>query len=225
MAAPSSDRQHNALQVIFAFFLGLMLTAFIGIGVNTFYPAPWDRADDELQSLYRQQEDIEISRGTDGELSAAQEAELRAIREDIRELEDSRRDSEEGWSRNTSIVLIIFATLAMGVSLVRSEELRIISNGLLLGGVFTMLYGTGWVIASGSSVARFGVMTFALIITFALGYARFVRDKAASSAEKGGVPAAAAAGAVPAELEERLSALESRMSAAAALLAGEKDRD
>ncbi len=28
------------LQVIFSFFLGLVVTAFIGIGVNTFYPEP-----------------------------------------------------------------------------------------------------------------------------------------------------------------------------------------
>ena len=36
----TSGRQHYALQVIFSFFLGLMVTAFIGIGVNTFFPAP-----------------------------------------------------------------------------------------------------------------------------------------------------------------------------------------
>lgn len=28
------------LQVVFSFFLGLVVTAFIGIGVNTFYPEP-----------------------------------------------------------------------------------------------------------------------------------------------------------------------------------------
>ena len=28
------------LQIVFSFFLGLVVTAFIGIGVNTFYPEP-----------------------------------------------------------------------------------------------------------------------------------------------------------------------------------------
>ena len=34
-------KTNNALQVIFsAFFLGLVVVAFVGIGVNTFYPEP-----------------------------------------------------------------------------------------------------------------------------------------------------------------------------------------
>ena len=62
------------------------------------------------------------------------------------------------------------ATLAMAVSLVRANQLQVISNGLLLGGVFTMLYGVGWIIATDVSKARFVVMAIALVITLALGY-------------------------------------------------------
>ena len=34
------DLGQSMLQVIFSFFLGLVVTAFVGIGVNTFYPEP-----------------------------------------------------------------------------------------------------------------------------------------------------------------------------------------
>ena len=34
------DLGTSMLQVIFSFFLGLVVTAFIGVGVNTFYPEP-----------------------------------------------------------------------------------------------------------------------------------------------------------------------------------------
>ena len=34
------DLGQSVLQVIFSFFVGLVVTAFIGIGVNTFYPEP-----------------------------------------------------------------------------------------------------------------------------------------------------------------------------------------
>ena len=34
------DRQRDALQTIFSFFVGLMVLAFIGVGVNTFYQSP-----------------------------------------------------------------------------------------------------------------------------------------------------------------------------------------
>jgi hypothetical protein len=209
------DKQRYALQVIFSFFLGLMVTAFIGVGVNTFFPPPETEYEDRLEDLYRQQEDIEVMYPGSGELTDEEREELQGIREEIRELEEQEQAEFETWARNTSIILILFATLVMGISLVRSEQLRIISNGLLLGGVFTMLYGTGWVIASGSSVARFAVMTFALVVTFGLGYVRFVRGRKAAPAE-GAVraPSAEIAG-----LEERIDRIERRLADAAGVLA------
>ena len=107
---------------------------------------------------------------------------------------------------------MVTATLAMVVSLVRASQLPVISNGLLLGGVFTMLYGVGWIIATDVSKARFVVMAIALVITLALGYLRFVRngkapaDKAAPGAE--GL----------ADIDFRLRALEERMQEAARVL-------
>jgi uncharacterized membrane protein len=67
------------------------------------------------------------------------------------------------------LAFIGVATLVMSVSLVRSDQLRALSNGLLLGGLFTMVYGMGWTIASGTSNARFFVALFALAITIVLG--------------------------------------------------------
>ena len=206
----TSNRQRYTLQVIFSFFLGLMVTAFIGVGVNTFLPAPETEYEDRLDDLYREQEDIE------------DREQLQEIREEIRQLEEELQPEFEKWARNTSIILILLATLAMGVSLVRSEQLRIISNGLLLGGVFTMLYGTGWVIASGSSVARFAVMAFALLVTFALGYARFVRGRQPSvPAPETVTPDAATMSA----LGHRVERLERQVSEAAAVLSGQGDSE
>jgi hypothetical protein len=72
-------------------------------------------------------------------------------------------------------LLIVVATLAMAISLVRAERLPVVSNGPLLGRVFTMLYGIGSILVTDAWVMRFLVMTVALVITLALGYARFVR--------------------------------------------------
>lgn len=226
----STDRQRNALQVIYSFFLGLMITAFIGVGVYTFYPSPERVYGEQMQELYRQEEDIlgyESGKGVEeSSLTPSQKAELADIREERRQLEDEQRAYSDRWARNTSIVLIIFATLVMGVSLIRSEQLRILSNGLLLGGLFTMLYGVGWVIASSSSVARFAVMSFALLVTFGLGYVRFVRQREEQQVVTGGKGVvAASAGLSAAELgslEQRVEALEARAAAAAAALGGER---
>jgi hypothetical protein len=174
------DKQRDALQTIFSFFLGLMVLAFIGVGVNAFYPAP----------VYV---------------------------------------GMEVWTRNTSIVLILFATAVMGVSLVRSEQLRVISNGLLLGGLFTMVYGSGWVVFSGSSTARFFVILFALAVSLGLGWLKFVRGRqvdgaaavAATSASGGALDSADVAA-----LAARVDALERRAAAAAAALGAQpEDRE
>ena len=180
MANPRGQR--GALQVIFAFFLGLMVTAFIGVGVYTFYPPELERFQDETRVLYDQQQQIRDARGAEG-LTEAEQAELAALAERTREAEKEMRDYQGNWARMTSIILIVLATFVMAVSLIRADQLPVINNGLLLGGVFTMLYGTGWILWSGDSRARFWVMAFALLITLLLGYIRFVRGRAAKEPE------------------------------------------
>lgn len=213
----ASDRQRNALQVIFSFFLGLMVTAFIGVGVYTFYPPPQEKYGDQLQELYRQQEDIQNFREPTA-ITPSDRAKLKKIQAEIRKLEDKQQAEMEVWGRNTSIILIAFATLVMSISLIRSEQLRVISNGLLLGGLFTMLYGIGWVIATGTSQARFWVMTAALAITITLGYLKFVRERAAGGAPEVVVAGAGASSVEVGSLTARVDAIEERLEAVSAAL-------
>lgn len=211
------DRQNYALQTIFSFFLGLMVLAFIVVGVITFYPSPDQIQNTEVEQLYRQQEAVYSA--ADGKtLTAEQQDQVDEIQKKIDKFNRDNQDEQEIWARNTSIVLIMFATLVMGISLIRSEQLRVISNGLLLGGLFTMVAGVIWVLTSGESVARFAVIVFAFAVTLGLGYLKFVRQREV-------VPVAAVAGsgavldtAATAELSARVDALERRAAAAAAAL-------
>jgi len=224
VADPQKERQQYALQTIFSFFLGLMVLAFIGIGVNTFYPQPeqWDTP--EMRELQNEQD--QIYRVTKGELSPQDERRLGEIQEEMRVLTDQTEANRQLWARNTSIVLILFATMVMGVSLVRSDQLRVISNGLLLGGLFTMVYGVGWIIFSGESVARFAVIVFALLVTLALGYLRFVHGKTSNGTGVpvfSGSPAAITMGDSDAALVlARIEILEARVDAAAEALIGRR---
>lgn len=200
----------SGLRTIFSFFLGLMLTAFVGVGVYTFHPPP-DRFEDELRDISRREQEIRNSRRPD-ELSAADREQIQELNRQRNELTDATAEARIPWRRRTSITLIVFATLAMAVSLVRADQLPVISNGLLLGGLFTMLYGVGWIIATDTSVARFLVMTVALVITLGLGYVRFVRraQSPPGSGEPGITEAEGLAG-----LERRIRNLEERMNDAA----------
>lgn len=211
------DRQHYALQTIFSFFLGLMVVAFIGVGVNTFYPSPNDAFQRQLQPLFDQQSTINAAGKTP---TPSEQVQLTEIQKQINAIQEKQRVAEQAWSLNTSIVLVLFATLVGGVSLVRSDQLRVLSNGLLLGGLFTMLYGMGWTIASGTSTARFYVVLFALAVTIGLGYMKFVRLRQAgpATAVTGPAVASGTASSDVASLEARVAALEARTTAAAAAL-------
>lgn len=224
-AAPStSDRQHYALQTIFSFFLGLMVLAVVGVGVNTFYPSPAETYQKEMTQIQRQMETLNMKSPTGMPTDAADKAKLERLQAQQNALQDKIDTLMKGWARTTSIVLVLFATLVMGVSLIMSEQLRVISNGLLLGGLFIMIYGVGWVIFSGQSTARFVVVLFALVVALTLGYLKFVRSREAK-AEVTAAPAAYAGAAPDAAavsgLEQRVAALEHRVSAASAVLGGD----
>lgn len=163
-------KANQLLQVIYSFFLGLVVVGFVGIGINTFYPPP---------------------RYTD--YNPAAEAQ------------------SAGWALNTSIALLVCATAVMLISLIRSERQAVISNGLLLGGLFTMVYAVGMSIGASQSVTRFAVIAAALVVTVGVGWLKFVRGHRGAAAQ-----AAAPSG----ELAERLDAVEARLDAVARALQG-----
>lgn len=224
-ASATADRQHHALQTIFSFFLGLMVLAFVGVGANTFYPSPAEQHEQQLQDLQRQRDELHV-RAKGHDLDTAQQAEMDRIIAEENALRRTIEDELKGWARVTSIILVVLATLVMSVSLVGNEQLRVLGNGLLLGGLFTMVYGVGWVVFSGSSVTRFVVVAFALAVAIGLGYAKFVRQRAMEKvpAPLGLIAQGEAGGPALADLEARVSALEARAAAAAVALGGPTGR-
>jgi hypothetical protein len=167
-------------------------------------------AQEDLEALYRQREDIERFRDPTA-LSDEDRDKLADVQARIRIVEDRLQAQREVWGRNTSIILITLATITMAVSVVRAEQLPVISNGLLLGGVFTMIYGVGWIIATGTSVGRFLVIAAALGITLVLGYFRFVGRRKPGETVSGGDLAA---------LSVRMDEIERRLAAMATALRG-----
>lgn len=212
-----ASQRGGGLQIIFSIFLGLMVTAFFGVGSYTFYPPPAPELELEIQEVNRAEQAIRNSKAPQ-DLTSQDRAEIQRLTDERNALFDATRAARESWGRITSIVLIFLATLTMAISLIRADELPVISNGLLLGGVFSMLYGVGWIVATDTSMARFFVMTVALAITVSLGYIRFVRRQA-SAAE----PAGSIAAGELADLEQRVQDLEERLDQAATALGMRKD--
>lgn len=128
-------KPNAALQLIFAFFLGLLAVAFVGIGVNTFYPRPEYSESPGWLAL------------------------------------------DNAWTLGTSIILLVCATVLLAVSLLLPDAQAVISNGIMLGGVFTMLYAVIVVLEGETSVVRFAVVAAALALTIAVGYLKFARGR------------------------------------------------
>lgn len=206
----AENRSGTGLQILFAIFLGLMVTAFVGVGVYTFYPNPELQYRDEIMKLDRQQQAMGTLK-PDVALTPEDRARMQALIDQRNKVQDESRAAGGAWGSRTSIILVSLATLVMVISLTIAKNLPVISNGLLMGGVFTMLYGVGWVIASGTSTTRFIVMSFALLITLALGYLRFVRRRALTEAH-GSV--ADVPGVGLSDLEQRVRTLEERLKQA-----------
>lgn len=163
-------RRNAALQTIFALFLGLVVVAFVWIGLLTFYPEPdWQINGD---------------------------------------------DAQEAWRLTFGILLLVIASAVSAVSLALPRRVEVIANGLLLGGVFTMISSVGMAFSMQSSGWRFAVVTAALLLTIAVGYLRFGRRPRVRQAE-GATPVAdeSASVAADAELVARVTKLESRLDA------------
>ncbi|MDQ1246717.1 MAG: hypothetical protein QG597_1085 [Actinomycetota bacterium] len=204
--------QQAILQAIYAVFLGGVMTAVVAVGLFTFYPQP-NTYQTQIEQLDQREQAIYSECKTEAcTTTPAQQNEIRAIELEREEVWKAQEVEQKEWNRTAGILMIGIATVLLAVSLVRWDRAIVISNGLLLGGLFTMVFGIGLTLAGGDDVVRFIVLAVALAITVVLGYLRFARaPKAAAAAEGGMGPDATAPGPADAALTARVDSLEATM--------------
>jgi hypothetical protein len=216
MAAPSSSAQavqQAILQALYALFLGGIITAVLVVGLNTFSPTP-EVNEEQLAALEEQEREIfDCPAGeVDCDLTTSEQGQLRQIEAEREQLWEEQDEAQQSWSRTAGLILIGLATLLLALSLIRWDRAIVLSNGLLLGGLFTMVGGIGLTIAGGQGIDRFLVLTLALGLTVGLGYLRFAR-RAEPLQEVG-------ASVAQPELDERVTALERRLDEVRRALGG-----
>ncbi len=239
MTTPDETRKIDGLQLIFSLFLGALLVVVVGVGVWTFYPQPYGQnspEQQELDRLYEEQGRLDGKESGEGK-DITEDPEWRRIQNEIQEVNNRMQAGRDAWAVNTSIILLVFATVLMAISLFLPEHMKVFSNGILLGGLFTVVYGTGWSFAGGDSRARFFVVLAALALSVLFGYLRFILRNRRAQALEGAVVTAPAGGVTPgvptgagtadvgslASLEARVAALEAREAALAAVFGGGKE--
>jgi hypothetical protein len=151
------------LKFIYTLFLAFLVALFVGLGIDAFYPGP--KSPDYPVVLDATKPGCE------------EDLEIKTIREKFaRETEEYNQKSRL-YSRNVSIISLAFAILILVASLTFLSKVKMIADGILLGGVFTTIYSIIRGIISEDSRFRFLVVTIGLIIALILGYIKFIQPK------------------------------------------------
>jgi hypothetical protein len=148
------------LKIVYTFFLGLLLALFVGLGIATFYPGP--KAPEYPVPT--------ISTRDNG----PSDDQLKAER-DFSEKQRQYQDAYQSYNRNVSVIAVVAAVILMVVSLVFEQRIKIIADGVLLGGLFLVLYSIGRGFASEDTKYTFAVVAVGVAVALYLGYHRFLR--------------------------------------------------
>jgi hypothetical protein len=153
------------LKFIYTIFIGVLFATLVGVGIAAFYPQPQapeynygttrpvvpdSELTQEEQKKYEEQQ-------------AKYEAEYKVFQE-----------KEKEYNRNVSIISLVIAIIALVVSLTLFKALFLIADGLLLGGVLTLLYSIVRGFAVDDNMFRFIVVAIGFIVAVTLGYIKFV---------------------------------------------------
>lgn len=152
------------LKIIYAVFIGVLFAILVGVGIQAFYPSP---KEPEYPSA------LKIPR--EGGLSESVFLEMKQEQEDYDHKFKIFQDEQKIYNRNVSIITVIFAVLTLSVSLTLFKKILIIADGVLLGGVLTLLYSIGRGFNSGDDKFRFGVVLVGFIVAVVLGYIKFIK--------------------------------------------------
>lgn len=150
------------LQLIYTVFVGVLLAIFVGVGISAFYPGPpAPKFPTELNSYGK-------------DMTIEQE---KAQREFDKKME-AYQDKQKPYSRNVSIIVLVAAVGFLITSLLLETRIKAISDGVMLGGLFSLVYSIGRSFVAENNKATFMTVAISLGVVLYLGYHRFVAPHA-----------------------------------------------
>lgn len=156
--------EHNTLfKLIYTFILGVVLALFLGVGVQAFYEPPQQPDYPAYDMPYKE--------GPTPEQQKILERDQQKFDKDLKAYEKNRQEYE----RNVSVVLLILAAVTIAVGLFFSSQIGFLSDGILLGGLFTLVHALIRGFAADDSKYLFAAATVAVAVVLYLGYRRFGR--------------------------------------------------
>ncbi len=151
------------IKPIYTIFLALLIALFVGFGIDTFYPGP-----------DAPQYPIELDEVKEG---CEETIDQQTLRKEFNQSQNQFLEEFKPYNRNVSIISLVASIVILVLSLTLLAKIKMIADGILLGGVFVTAYGIIRGFMSDSSQFRFLIITIGLIITLVLGYIKFIRPK------------------------------------------------
>jgi len=149
------------IKSIYTLFLALLIALFVGLGIDSFYQGPI-RPEYPVELNFAKQ-NLEPT------------VEQQNIEKEYYEKQKEYDALSKIYNRNVSIIIIIASVIILIVSLTFMAKIKMIADGILLGGVFITAYAIIRGFMSDSSSFRFLVVTIGLIIALVLGYIKFIK--------------------------------------------------
>ena len=152
---------NKILRLIYTIFVGVLIAIFIGVGINTFYTPP--KAPEPPVELTN--------------VNKEPTSEEKAKEQEFEKQNRAYMEQMKPYNRNVSIVTLVAAVVLMGSSLLLQKRIKLIADGVMLGGLFTLFYSLGRGFASENNRYVFLATTVGLAFTIYLGYSRFVKNQ------------------------------------------------
>lgn len=180
------------VRVLYCIFLGILVALFVGWAMASYYPYPeWETEypgiDQYKSEPVQPSERAGLAAMSPEERAAAQqqyETDKAAYEEWDAQNEVRQKDFKaktEAQGRAVALISLLIAVVVTSVSLWYSGKLQVITEGLLLGGIFTLIYSIGWCFVRAPKLAVLTV-GIGLVVTIAVGYMKFVRKAGGSGA-------------------------------------------
>lgn len=151
----------NLFKALYIVAIGILIAAFVGFGIETFYPSP---KAPEYPTDLKFEED-----GTPTEQARLKQQEFDQKQKDFQDLSSK-------YNQNVAIIAILISVILLAAAIVYLSKFEIIGDSVTLGGVFTLFYGIIRAIATEEAVFRFIAVGVALVVVVSLTYWRFLRN-------------------------------------------------
>lgn len=158
------QRSEMTLKLLYTLLIGIFMAVFVGVGIAAFYPAlKYPEPPVSVKYGYPEPE-------KDGQISE----ETKAEREKFDQEQKDYQIKSQTYNRNVSILALIFSIIIVVISLTLFKKIYLIADGLLLGGVLTLLYSVIRGFGSDDNMFRFIVVSVGLVVSLFLGYVKFI---------------------------------------------------